>query len=486
MAFKKRTEAIHCKICSFSTFDGKDFSRHLKSKHDGISFEDYAMIVLFDGKRPKCLICCGDTRFIRADMSFKKYCKEHSLAAMSLGGKKGGSAPCHFKGETKETSAVIFKMSQRMMGEKNHFYGAEHSAETKKRISVSKTLDGKTLKERLIEREHEFELLTPIDEYYSRQGQYLLFRCKSCSTEQKKTLQAFERGSLCIACYPYESAWSLEVGDFVKLYVDDYVSQDRTEINPKELDHFISSKKLAIECHGLYWHSELSPHEVDPYYHKQKWAKCHEKGIKLLSLFSDEWRDKKDICKSIIKHKLGVTQNKFHARKCKVVEITYKEAKKFFDENHLSGHCSGKYHIALSFDSKIIAAMTLRKPFQQSKYEKKIEIGRYAPLIDCHIHGGLSKLISHAENYAINNGYDGIVTYSDRRLGDGEGYEVIGFERIGEVDVDYFYTDGTIRVGRALYRADNDNSERQRAVNDKMGRIYGCGSAILLKSFSKI
>jgi hypothetical protein len=65
-----------------------------------------------------------------------------------------------------------------------------------------------TIEERILERSKEFKLITNLEEYRSRQQQYLKFECVKCGEVQPKTLQAFERGSRCYKCYPVgKSNW---------------------------------------------------------------------------------------------------------------------------------------------------------------------------------------------------------------------------------------------------------------------------------------
>ena len=480
MAFRTRVDAICCKLCTYETNDGKDFSRHLHSCHEGISFEQYAIKTNCGGIRPLCLKCGNETRFVHKKMSFQTYCKEHSFLAESAGGKKGGTAPCPFKGETKETREHLRLSSESMMGPNNPFYGKNHTVEARANNSEKHILGGFTLEERIAARASDFELLTPIEEYRSRQQQYLLFRCTTCGSEQNKTLQAFERGSLCRTCYPSESQWSIEVGKFLEDNSDKCLHEVRSVITPKELDHWIPSKNFAVECHGLYWHSELSPDGIVPDAHRQKWELCTNLNVKLVSLFEDEWKKKRDICESILLHKLGRTATKIHARKCEIVEIDYTQANEFLAACHLSGSCTGALYLALRSQGKNVAVMVLREPRQMGKYEGCIEIGRYAPALNTHVMGGLSKLLGFVKAWARSNEYHKILTYADRRLGNGGGYSTVGFKSVSQVELDYWYTDGSVRLGRETCKADKEISERQKAKDAGVGRIYGCGSNVLL------
>jgi len=153
-----------CQICDFKG-EGKSFSNHLKSAHK-ISSKDYTKKYLRSDYKG-CLKCGVETRYVAFD--FKKYCKNCAGIAMSNGGKKGGKAESWNKGKTKETDFRVKGMS----GESNSFWGKKHKEETKNRISMTKQLGSVEVLERIMKRSKDFEILTPINEYFSRQRQYL-------------------------------------------------------------------------------------------------------------------------------------------------------------------------------------------------------------------------------------------------------------------------------------------------------------------------
>lgn len=111
-----------------------------------------------------------------------------------------------------------------------------------------------------------------------------------------------------------------DVINFVKsIYDEEVLNNVRDIISPKELDIYIPNKNVAIECDGLYWHSnEIKPND----YHFNKTLACEEKGIRLLHIFEDEWNFKKDICKSIIAESLSIYQNIVDSKECVVNKIS--------------------------------------------------------------------------------------------------------------------------------------------------------------------
>ena len=59
---------------------------------------------------------------------------------------------------------------------------------------------------------------------------------------------------------------------------------------------------------------------------------CKEKGISLIHIFEDEYKEKKEVVLSKIAHHIGCSKlPKIYGRKCAIKHIAYKEAKEFLD-----------------------------------------------------------------------------------------------------------------------------------------------------------
>jgi len=468
-----------CNLCNYES-SGKDFSNHLQREHK-LKSREYTIKHIYK-IQPHCESCGSETRYVA--FKFKRFCKGCSKIASSVSGKEGGKATAWNKGKTKETDTRLKKQATKMSGEGNPFYGRQHSIETRQRISNTKTLNRITLQSRVSERSKEFNLLTRLGEYSSRQKQYLKFECKKCLTISEKTLQAFERGSLCPVCHPLgTSQGENEIFEFIKsLSIENIKRNDRIAINPKEIDILIQDYNIAIEFNGLYWHSNNGRNSLyDMQRHIQKTESCAEKDISLIHIFSDEWRDKQDICKSMISHRLGKTQNRIHARKCKVVKVSKEQERLFFSKNHISGFVPSRECFGLSYNNEIVAVISLRIP-RQKKYKGMIEIARFSTKLNNHISGGLSRLMKEVKEYAIDSCHSGILTYADRRFGEGKGYLSSGFVLGGSTGLDYWYTDGQIRLNRFSVRADKHETEKEKAFRLNLTKIHGCGSNIYILS----
>lgn len=472
----KPSSEISCRICNLS-FSGKKLTNHILKEHS-LSSKEYTIKYIYGGNAPKCPICETEPRY--SALSFKKYCIEHSCVAETEGGKVGGKAEAWNKGKTKETDERVAQAAELVSGEKNPFYGKEHSNIICEQIGKKLRLKIDDLRTRISLRKSEFELVTPLEEYKSKQKTYLEFKCVFCGTFQKKSLSAFERGSRCYICHPEnKSNWELEVLEYVRRKFPDAISGDRKILSGKEIDVYVPSRKVGIECHGLYWHSESSARNINKNSSKDKLEACESFGVKLFQFFYDEWRDKRKICESMIDHRLGVSKNAVGARKLELVELSTKQQREFFNASHIAGYTPSHVSFGLSDKNGVVyAALSLRLPMQSKKYKDCYEISRFSTLPGWSVVGGLQRLMKKAVTYSESSSKD-LMTYVDRRFGDGHGYLSCGFELIGETGIDYWYTDNSVRYNRFKYRAKDGVPESEVARLAGVTRIYGCGSLIM-------
>lgn len=265
--------------------------------------------------------------------------------------------------------------------------------------------------------------------------------------------------------FPEKSMPEHEVYEFIKSLGFNPERSNRSLIKPLELDIYIPEKNLAIEFNGIYWHSSGSK-ETDKEkskYHLNKTELCESKGIQLLHIFENEWYEKKEIWKSVIKNKLGCSA-KIPARKCKVVELNIKEANEFISETHLQGSCQASKALGLYHEIYgLIEVITLSKPRYSKGYDW--ELIRMCTKLGFSVQGGASKLLSKVTG--------SIISYANRRWSFGNVYSKIGLEKISVSAPCYWY----VEKGRLWHRSSfmkHKLKNKLKVFDDKMTEVENC------------
>lgn len=271
--------------------------------------------------------------------------------------------------------------------------------------------------------------------------------------------------------------------EFIKSLGVNYEIKNRTILNPKEIDIIFPDHELGVEYCGLYWHSELKG--KDRKYHINKLDICNKAGYRLITIFEDEWINKKDIVMSRLKNILGIKNNNvIYARNCYVEEISSIQAREFCEKNHLQGYTGSSVKIGLFYESELVSVMTFAKPSisKGAKHKNGWELSRFCSKIDWLVVGGASKLLKYFEN-KYNNIY--IFSYADRRWSDGNLYSKLGFKFSGYTKPNYWYFKNQYRIHRFALRKnsidDKSISEWANRVNQGYNRIWDCGNYKFIK-----
>lgn len=293
------------------------------------------------------------------------------------------------------------------------------------------------------------------------------------------------RGKGCRKCANMSS--SLE--EFIESFLTDnninFVKNDRSIISPKELDFIIPDKKIAIECHGLYWHSFEK--NQDKNRHLNKLNLSLDNGYKLIQIFEDEIIFKPKIVESRLKSIFGIIENKIYARKCVVKKINHKECNEFLSQNHIQGSDKSSERLGLFYNDKLVSVMTFSKVRRSlgNKHSTDWELVRFCNISNFSIIGAASKLFAFFRETSLTRG-DTVVSYADRRWSDGNLYYKLGFQlsHFSKPNYWYFKCNELIRYHRFSFRKDRiskfSNSDSQtefQIMKDlKYNRIYDCGN----------
>ena len=272
-----------------------------------------------------------------------------------------------------------------------------------------------------------------------------------------------------------------DIANYISSILDNdtaIIRSDRTVIYPKELDIYIPDHNLAIEFNGLYWHTEEK--KRDKNYHYNKWKDCKSAGIQLITIWEDEWKDKQDIVRSMLAHKLGVSRDKrVYARKTTVRVISIQESKEFLNKYHIQGFSSGSIYIGLEDDKGELIAVSSWKKNKDILY-----LDRYAT--SCTVVGGMGKLLKAGKKFCQENNISRIVTFSDHQVSNGSLYEKLGFEKDFSLYPDYKYVvkgERKHKFGYRLKKFKQDPqliykeglTEKELAKLNGLERVWDCG-----------
>lgn len=380
---------------------------------------------------------------------------DKEVTKRAIATRKARYAPGSRKGKYKPTEEVLKKLNS----------GLDKARSARKAESLAKRHE---LAARL-----DAELLSSVD------AKFVKFKCSTCGNIFSRTPQFLTedkfREDACRVCNPKKfGAAQARLHTLVQDAVGrELESNNRSILGGKELDIYDPVSKVAVEYCGLYWHSSAT--NDDPRRHLDKQLECEEKGIKLITVFEDEFVDRLDVVVSRISTAMGVKTKRIFARKCEIRELAPKEANAFLKRYHLQGSGRSNYRVGLFSNNELISVMT----FSKSNISRGLtdwEINRYATKYGVTVVGGASKLFS-AFTKAENP--EKVISYSDNRWGTGAVYSALGFTKASKGTPNYWYIDGASRIHRySLRKNSSDNQELtewENRFNDGWLRVWDCG-----------
>ena len=290
------------------------------------------------------------------------------------------------------------------------------------------------------------------------------------------------KNPLCIS-----SNTSIEI--FIKELLDkyniEYKSNSRSILGSKELDIYIPSKKLAIECNGCYWHSESK--KPNNSYHIAKMRECEKRGIQLMQIWEDWIIHKPEIVKSLVLSKLGIYEDRIYARKCVLREVPATECTNFLENNHLQGSVNGSVRLGLYRDNNELVSIMVfgkkRKSVNGASSDDVYELYRYCNKKNIQVIGGASKLFTH---FVKNYNPIQIESFSSNDISDGGLYKILGFAKEPKISRSYWYINSTMhRMHRFSFRKSElikqgcDPSLSESQITESMGllKIYDSGQS---------
>lgn len=240
------------------------------------------------------------------------------------------------------------------------------------------------------------------------------------------------------------SKGQLEILEFLRAHTEVI---DRFKIGRKEADIYLPEHNVAVEYHGLIWHSTKFATSPTRDFQKHKMFEKH--GIRIIHIYQDEWECRRSIVEKLLLTAIGRSASeRLFARKLTIGEISESDAAAFYDQNHIQGGTTGNcVSFALYNDTAPVAVMSFSRIVSmrgKRQVPGEYELRRFATSIN--VVGGASKLLRHFINTAGD--VKRIVSYSDNRLFNGGMYAQLGFQKDYVSNPSYCYVTNNTRLGR--------------------------------------
>lgn len=361
-----------------------------------------------------------------------------------------------------------------------------------KTISRRRFMTHEQFIKKLGDRAEEYEFITR----YKSAREPIRVKHLPCGNEFDIIPDNMLRGSRCKSCK--YSTGEGQVFRFIRgLHLGvDVVQGDRTHLlNGRELDIWVPELKIAIEYDGVKYHTveHFLADEARNWtyaeaagYHLWKTKECEKQGIRLVHIFEDEWIEHRDIVEDKLRAIFNCPMKRYYARKLELRRVGVKEARTFFDANHIQGWDRASVTIGLYDGETLIAAQSFLQ-----KGDGKWDLVRYATLLGTCVIGGFTKCLKWFEReYTPHQ----VRTFADRRWCSpfGDVYKRTGFTLDGVTRPSYWYVKGRKRYHKSNFRKSklakrgvdiSGKTEKEIMGELKYQRIYDCGLYRYIKSY---
>jgi len=254
---------------------------------------------------------------------------------------------------------------------------------------------------------------------------------------------------------------------------------NRKILNGLELDIYLPDLKIAIEYCGLFWHGEKLKGVVARTRHLHKLKLCEAAGVRLITIFADEWLCRRNAVEGYPRAILKVQSKKIGARKLSLVKGDLPAVRDFQEENHIQGHSGSDAYSLRDESGKILSSATFL--FVNGEWQ----LVRYCTATDTQVLGGFQRLL---KAFIEDHKPEKIVTFSDRRWSVGDTYLRNGFVLDAEIKPSYWYfirKDDTERLHKSGFRKEKIEKklgpllpgETEWEAMQRFGydRIWDCG-----------
>lgn len=265
----------------------------------------------------------------------------------------------------------------------------------------------------------------------------------------------------------------IELLEFLQKLNSDF--KTRRFANDYELDCYSESLKLGVEYNGFYWHSEANRGRS---YHRAKTQYFENMGIRVIHVWEDEWKNRKEQVKDFLRSACGKNCVRIGARKCVFRAIEKDVARKFLDNTHIQGGLRNiSVAIGCFYSGKLIGVATFGAHHRNNN---DTVLNRFACLPDHTVCGFLAK----ATKIAYKE-FGPLLSWADYSKSQARGYLAAGWTAVKIHPPDYFYVNSKgERVSKQSRKKSNAGTpagmtEAQHAAKDGLYRIWDCGKILL-------
>lgn len=435
--------------------------------------------------------------------SLEKYGTEHFLSAKEIRNKIDQTNIEKYGNKNIFQVEEIKQKSKKTMNEK---YGVDYSLQSKEiKKKFEKSMFEKygaltamrsfELKEKrrtsiqsvIADKIFEFKHITPMfekDEFIGI-NKFYKWKCNDCNTTFEDHLD-YGHIPRCPRCHPKMIKINRRQQELVKwmdtvLDIPNIQLQEKNLIHPYEISIYIPQRDIGFDLISLYWDAESQG--KDKNYHINKISKAVSKDVELFLIFEDEWVNKQKIIKSIIKQKLGLHNKILLREDCFIQEISNREARFFYNKNHLQGHVNSLFNYGLFHQKEgLIACLSASKSRFNPNYQW--EVTRFANRINIEIYESFEILFNHFREQQTGS----VIAYADCRYFDSYVYQQAGFKHVSRSEPNYFYTNYQDRHNRLQFQKnrlkgkikyfDPEMTEWQNMQMNGWDRIWDCGSDV--------
>jgi hypothetical protein len=216
-------------------------------------------------------------------------------------------------------------------------------------------------------------------------------------------------------------------------------------------------------------------------FHNKLRKKGLSKGVRIFTMFEDEWLHRQGQVKNFLKATLSREGTNIAARKCDLREVPVDVSRAFIEKYHIQGeHWGAIFGTGAFYEEDLVGVMTLSRHHRDAS---QTILDRLCFKDGVNVQGGSSRLFSRCLEYCRVNQIPKLVSWSDNRWSTGRVYEALGFTLEEELGPAYSYvklSDPTYRISKQsqqkkLTKCPEGMTEREWSLQNGLHRIWDCG-----------